>query len=72
MFLFRLDLRIETMWDKSHPQEVPVYHLDEQSTVRLHPAIHDPSSPRLLCVLQQDGHINWETFCLSDFIRSSK
>jgi hypothetical protein len=61
-----------TMWDKSQPLEEIVYQPDEQSTIRLHPAIHDPSSPRLLCVLRQGGQINWETFCLSDFIRSSK
>ncbi len=61
-----------TMWDKSQPLEEIVHQLDEQSTIELHPAIHDSSSPRLLCVLRQGGQINWETFCLSDFIRSSK
>jgi hypothetical protein len=61
-----------TMWDKSRPTEEILYQLDEQSTIRLHSAPHDPVSPRFLCVLQQNGETKWETFCLSNFIRSSK
>jgi hypothetical protein len=68
MFLFRLDLRMTTFWDKLQQPE-NLYELDEQSTIKLHPAIHDSSSPRLFCILKDDTNY---TICLSDFIRSSE
>jgi len=71
MFLFRLDLRMTTFWDKLQ-QPIKLYELDEQSTIKLHPAIHDSSSPRLFCILKDDTNYCLNTICLSDFIRSSE
>ena len=61
-----------TKWDKSQRELEEVYRLKEGKAALLHPATHEKDSPRLLCVLQQDGEPIWETFCLSDFIRPSK
>ncbi len=59
-----------TKWNKSQKQLKEFYRLKETKSVLLHSAPHDPDSPRLCCVLQQNGQIDWDTFCLSDFIRS--
>jgi hypothetical protein len=59
-----------TKWDKSQKQLVEFYRYDEIKTILLHSAPHDSTSPPLFCVLEQNGHIQWDTFCLSDFIRS--
>jgi len=60
-----------TLWDKLKESK-NLYQLDEQSTIELHPAIHDPSSPRLFCILRDDCDYYLNTICLSDFIRSSE
>lgn len=59
------------LWDKSDPLEELIYSLPEDLVTSVHPAQHDPLSPRLLCVIKEDSE-NWETFCLSDFMRSRK
>ena len=60
-----------TLWNKL--VEYPVlYQLDEQSTIQLHPALHDSISSRLLCYLEDDSGYYLNTICLSDFIRSGK
>ena len=46
-----------------------VYQLTNEETMALHPAVHEPMPPRLLCVLEIAGEIKWNTVCLSDFIR---
>jgi hypothetical protein len=62
-----------TMWNKSELLEEVVYQPDEHEAIDLHGAAYDPLSPRLLCVLRQnDGPTMWETYCLSDYIRSSE
>jgi hypothetical protein len=60
-----------TWWNKSKELEI-LYELDEQSTIDLHPAVHEPSSPRLFCILKDDGGYYMDTICFSDFIRSSE
>ncbi|CAF4040392.1 unnamed protein product [Rotaria sordida] len=69
---FILSLQMITKWNKSKIESKKIYQLDEQQVVQLHSAKHDSYSPRLLCVLQRDGFPDWNTFCLSDFIRSPK
>lgn len=59
-----------TKWNKSQKQLEEFYRFDERQSILLHSAPHDPYSPRLCCVLRQNGQIDWNTFCLSDFIRS--
>ncbi len=61
-----------TMWNKSVETEEKIYELDEQTTVDLHPAAHESSSPRLLCVLREKDGFDWSTSCLSDFVRPSE
>ncbi|CAF3632958.1 unnamed protein product [Rotaria socialis] len=69
---FTLRLHMITKWDKSKKQLEAIYELSEQSVVELHTAAHCPSSPRLLCVLARNGVPDWDTLCLSDFIRTPK
>ena len=69
VYFSRLDLQMTTMWDKSLMDDEEVYRLSEDIAFNLHPAEHDPLTPRLLCVLQEGTFIAWNTFCLSDFIR---
>ena len=61
-----------TKWNKSKRNLDEVYRYDDQKARNLHPAATDSKSPRLLCVLQQNGQPIWDTFCLSDFIRTRK
>jgi len=61
-----------TKWDKSHKEREKFYQLDDKKAALLHPSEHDENSPRLFCVLQRNGVTDWDTFCLSDFIRPSK
>ncbi|CAF1928303.1 unnamed protein product [Rotaria magnacalcarata] len=70
-----LDLRMITLWDKSDSPDEEIYSLSEQEqlTIALHQAQHEPSS-RLLCAIKdktKNSYI-WETACLSNFIGSSK
>ena len=60
-----------TLWQKL-VEPPSLYQLDEQTTIHLHKALHDPSSPRLLCVLTDNRSCYWDAICLSDFIRASK
>lgn len=68
---FRLDLQMTTLWKKTDYGQ-PLYQLDERNVMQLHPAKHDPSSPRLLSLLKIGQLFHWETIGLSDFIRKSK
>jgi len=61
-----------TKWNKSQREREEVHRFDDQKTRALHAAEHDANSPRLLCVLQRNGETDWDTFCLSDFIRTRK
>lgn len=61
-----------TKWDKSQKLLEEFYRYDENKACLLHSAGHDENSPRLLCVLQRNGVNIWESFCLSDFIRTRK
>jgi hypothetical protein len=70
--LFRLSLQMVTKWNKSKKEPEEFYRYDDQRTVLIHPAKHDSQSPRLFCVLQRDSETDWNTFCLSDFIRTRK
>ncbi|CAF2968803.1 unnamed protein product [Rotaria sp. Silwood2] len=67
-----LSLQMITKWDKSKKEFEKIHQLDEKNVLRLHRALHDNYSPRLLCVLVRNGFPDWDTFCLSDFIRSPK
>ncbi|CAF3893697.1 unnamed protein product, partial [Rotaria sp. Silwood1] len=58
-----------TKWNKSKKDFEIIHQLDEKNVVQLHSAIHDSCSPRLLCVLVRDNSPDWNTICLSDFIR---
>ncbi|CAF4371771.1 unnamed protein product, partial [Rotaria magnacalcarata] len=69
---YTLRLHMITKWDKSKKQLEAIYELNEQSVVELHTAAHDSSSSRLLCVLERNGALDWDTLCLSDFIRTPK
>ncbi|CAF3437155.1 unnamed protein product, partial [Rotaria sp. Silwood2] len=66
---FKLDLRMTTLWNKLKESQ-QLYQLDEQSTIKLHPAQHEPLSPRLLCILKDNNGFYKDTICLSNFIRS--
>ncbi|CAF3067375.1 unnamed protein product, partial [Rotaria sp. Silwood2] len=68
---FKLDLRMTTLWNKLKESQ-QLYQLDEQSTIKLHPAQHEPLSPRLLCILKDNNGFYKDTICLSNFIRSSE
>ena len=59
-----------TKWEKSRKEYEEVLELDEENTLKIHTAPHDPHAPHLLCVLQRENSNIWSTFCLSDFIRS--
>jgi hypothetical protein len=61
-----------TKWDKSKKEPEEFYRFDDKETTLLHPAKHEEDLPRLFCVLQRNNVIDWNTFCLSDFIRSRK
>ncbi len=61
-----------TKWNKTQREHEEVYRLNDQKTRELHSANHETNSPRLLCVLQRNGVIDWDTCCLSDFIRARK
>ncbi|CAF3839790.1 unnamed protein product, partial [Rotaria sp. Silwood1] len=66
---FILSLQMITKWNKSKKDFEIIHQLDEKNVVQLHSAIHDSCSPRLLCVLVRDNNPDWNTICLSDFIR---
>ncbi|CAF1176228.1 unnamed protein product [Rotaria sp. Silwood1] len=66
---FILSLQMITKWNKSKKDFEIIHQLDEKNVVQLHSAIHDSCSPRLLCVLVRDNSPDWNTICLSDFIR---
>jgi hypothetical protein len=61
-----------TKWNKFQKEQEEFYRYDDQRTVLIYPAEHDSQSPRLFSVLQQDSVTDWNTFCLSDFIRTRK
>ena len=62
-----------TKWAKSKNDLEEIHRYDDEKTREfLHRAETDRKSPRLICVLQQNGQPNWDTFCLSDFIRTRK
>lgn len=48
------------------------YRLDETIAARLHPTSYDPHLFRLACVLVENNTIQWDTLCLSDYIRPSR
>ncbi|CAF3524419.1 unnamed protein product [Rotaria socialis] len=48
------------------------YQLNEDTVKNLHHAEFDQRSIRLACILIQNKKIEWDTFCLSDYIRPSK
>ena len=60
-----------TKWDKTQRELEEFHRLDQRRTMELHPALNDERLPRLICVIQRDGVTDWNTFCLSDFIRPS-
>jgi hypothetical protein len=60
-----------TWWNKRHEPKL-VHELHETETRRMHPAEHDPCSPRLLGVLRVRDRYYWNSCCLSDFIRARK
>lgn len=71
--LYRLSLQMVTKWAKLNNDLEEIYQYDDEKTTELlHRAQTDPKSPRLICVLQQNDQPNWDTFCLSDFIRTRK
>ena len=70
--LFRLSLPLVTKWDKTHREPEVFHRFDDKKTCALHDASHVHDLPRLLCVIEQNGVSDWNTFCLSNFIRSSK
>ncbi len=59
-----------TKWAKLQRDHEEIYRFDDRKTRELHPAEHDSTSPRLICVLQQNDKPDWDTFCLSNFIRT--
>lgn len=61
-----------TKWNKSQKASEEFYRCDENRARKLHSAEHDSTSPRLFCVLQRHGVIDWKSFCLSDYIRPRK
>jgi hypothetical protein len=61
-----------TKWDKTRRELEELHRFTEEKTVEIHPASNVEKAPRLLCVLQRNGTPDWNTFCLSDFIRSRK
>ena len=61
-----------TKWDKSGSPPELFYQCDEKKAQLLHTSVHDPNLPRLFCVLKRNEQIDWTTFCISDYIRSSK
>ncbi|UJR14563.1 hypothetical protein I4U23_001559 [Adineta vaga] len=65
-----LNLAMITKWNKSLKDPRKVHELSDDETSHVHPSVHVSHSPRLLCVLQRNREILWDTFCLSDFIRS--
>jgi hypothetical protein len=71
-FLFRLNLQMITKWNKFQQEREEFYRCEDRIASLLHPAEHDPDVPRLFCVLQRNGVTDWNTFCLSNFIRSRK
>ncbi|CAF4791491.1 unnamed protein product [Rotaria socialis] len=48
------------------------YQLNEDTVKNLHHAEFDQRSIRLACILIQNKKIEWDTFCLSDYIRPKK
>jgi hypothetical protein len=59
---------------KDSAEKGAVFHVLPSRTVQdLHPATHEPNTPRLICVMvNMKKGIEWETLGLSDFIRPSK
>jgi hypothetical protein len=46
--------------------------LDEEIAMNLHSTSYDPRFFRLMCTLVKDDTVDWNTLCLSDYIRPSK
>ncbi|CAF0875568.1 unnamed protein product [Adineta steineri] len=69
---FILSVQMITKWNKSSREVKEFYRLEDNKTKLIHSAPHDTHSPRLLCVIQRNGIIEWNTLCLSDFIKSPK
>jgi hypothetical protein len=61
-----------TKWNKAQREREEVYKLDSETARTLHTATNELNAPRLLCVLQRNGVPDWDTLCLSDFIRTRK
>lgn len=73
-FMYRLQLPMTTLWDKSKSSNgsvygISVYGMTEQEVVKLHQAPFESSAPRLYGVLRQGDTILEDGRCLSDYIR---
>lgn len=63
-----------TMYQNPDMTVGSIFHTLSLNTVqKLHSADHLSETPRLACAMvDQNGNIQWNTFGLSDFIRSGK
>jgi len=61
-----------TKWNKSQHELEKFYQCPNKIASQLHSAKHLDNTPRLFCVLQRNGVPDWDTFCLSNFIKSRK
>lgn len=61
-----------TKWDKSKKQSSFVCQMNEEIVNTIHNVSHEKDLPRLLCVLAKNGTCDWNTMCLSNFIRPRK
>lgn len=70
----RLSLRMCTVSSNQVVKTRSIFYtLPVNAAQELHSADYIPSAARLACVIaDQNGTIQWDTFGLSDFLRSSK
>lgn len=75
LFIFlRLSLRLANKpWlSTTDPSEGELfYQADEDLMQNLHPAQYDERFIRLACAIVHSNKIEWNTLCLSDYIRPS-
>jgi hypothetical protein len=72
---FRLSLRLMNKSSQSTTEQNNnriFYQLDEKQATNLHSAPYNPKFFRLACILVKEDVIDWNTLCLSDYIRPSK